>query len=188
MRWKLQVFGFILIGGGLALMAIAVGTHALDVPDQAPETRAIGSESAWEGFATVERRLHAFFSGAAVAAVGVYAARRQQKKQTGPKAGGPRSSLTAPPGLSSRIRSFWITYSVTTLSLLTFNCFFLIGPGLGAAVALGTLASSGWLFSRRAALTAERHLIPVALLASVGSVASGFILILAMLLIGEFFR
>jgi hypothetical protein len=55
-------------------------------------------------------------------------------------------------------------------------------------VTAGAAASAAWLFHKRKALAAQKRLVGIALLASVASVASGFILILAVGLIGELFR
>ncbi len=86
------------------------------------------------------------------------------------------------------MKSFWITYVIGTLALLGFCYSFLVVLPLCAFVTVGAAGSSIWLFCKREALARQRHLIPVALLASFGSVASGFILILAVGLIGELFR
>lgn len=86
------------------------------------------------------------------------------------------------------MKSFWITYVVATLALLGFCYSFLGALPLCAAVTGGAIAVSFYLFRKRSALAVQKHLIPVALLASFGSVASGFILILAVVLLGEVFR
>jgi hypothetical protein len=86
------------------------------------------------------------------------------------------------------MKSFWITYTIVTLALLAFCYSFLGVLTLCAAVTGGAAASSLYLFRKRNTLALQKHLVPVALLASFGSVASGFILILAVVLLGEFFR
>jgi hypothetical protein len=86
------------------------------------------------------------------------------------------------------MKPFWITYVVATLALLGFCYSFLVVLPLCAVVTGGVALSSLWLFFNREALARQRHLIPVALLASFGSVASGFILIFAVGMIGEIFR
>jgi hypothetical protein len=59
---------------------------------------------------------------------------------------------------------------------------------LCAAVTTGAAASAIWLVYKREALLRQRYLIPIALLASVGSVATGFIIIFLVVLTGSIFH
>lgn len=86
------------------------------------------------------------------------------------------------------MKSFWITYIAATLALLAFCYSFLGVLPLCGAVTAGAAASAGWVFRKRKALAAQKHLLGIALLASFASVASGFILIFAVGFIGQFFR
>jgi hypothetical protein len=86
------------------------------------------------------------------------------------------------------MKSFWITYSIATLALLAFCYSFLGVLPLCGAVTVGAVVSTAWLFRKRTALAAQKHLVGIALLASFASVASGFILIFAVGFIGESFR
>ena len=91
-------------------------------------------------------------------------------------------------GPKTRMKSFWFTYSAGTLALLLFCYSFLGVLPLCGAVTAGAAASAAWLFRKRKALAAQKHLVGIALLASFASVASGFILIFAVGLLGQLFR
>jgi hypothetical protein len=76
------------------------------------------------------------------------------------------------------MKLFWITYAVGTVALLSFCFSFLEVLPLCVAMTIAAGLSTLWLARKQAALMKQKHLIPVALMASVASVASGFILIL----------
>jgi hypothetical protein len=86
------------------------------------------------------------------------------------------------------MKSFWITYIAATLALLAFCYSFLCVLPLCGAVTAGAAVGSAWLFRKREALAAQKHLIAIALLASFASVALGFILIFTVGFIGDSFR
>jgi nitric oxide reductase large subunit len=76
------------------------------------------------------------------------------------------------------MKLFWITYAVGTVALLGFCFSFLEVLPLCVAMTVAAGLSTLLLVRKRAALMRQKHLFPVALMASVASVASGFILIL----------
>ena len=83
------------------------------------------------------------------------------------------------------MKAFWITYAIATTALLAF-CYSFVGNfPLRAILTIGVAASCFYLVYKRKTLALQKHLIPLALLASVASVVSGFIIVLAIGLLGE---
>jgi hypothetical protein len=78
------------------------------------------------------------------------------------------------------MKRFWITYIVGTMALLAFCFSFLVALPLCTAMVIASGLSTLWLYRRRTTLSQSRHLVSVALMASVASVVTGFILIFLM--------
>jgi len=76
------------------------------------------------------------------------------------------------------MKRFWITYSVATVALLPISSLFFVGLPLGILWAIASGLSTLWLFRRRTALSQQKHLVLLALLASIiASFLTGFILL-----------
>jgi hypothetical protein len=75
------------------------------------------------------------------------------------------------------MKAFWLTYSFAAAALLVFCCSLLAAPVLCGIFIGGAAASAILLVYRRRSLAGKRYLIPVALVASIASVAVGFIII-----------
>ena len=84
------------------------------------------------------------------------------------------------------MKPFWITYVGATLALLAFCYSFLGELPVCAVVTVGAGLCSAWLFGKRKALAAQEHPILLAFIGSFISVASGFILVFAVGIIGQF--
>jgi hypothetical protein len=86
------------------------------------------------------------------------------------------------------MKAFWLTYALATIALVAYCCSFLVHPFLCAIVITGAAASSSFLVYKRRRLMQQRYLVPVALVASVASVAVGFIVMFLIGAAGEIFR
>ena len=86
------------------------------------------------------------------------------------------------------MRLFWITYMIATLGLLAFCYSFLGVLPLCVAVTAGAGVGAVWLIWKREALRRQRHMIFIAVLASVSGVGLGFIVIFILSLAGSILR
>jgi hypothetical protein len=86
------------------------------------------------------------------------------------------------------VKSFWIIYSLATLLLLAICYSFLGNFRLYVAVTAGAGAATIWLTFQHQALQRQKHIIPIAFLASVGSVGLGFIFIFLLAWAGSMFH
>jgi hypothetical protein len=68
---KLRIAGVVLALLGISLMVVPCSTHVLDVPLRAPEIQ-FDRDEMWEYDAAMKRQAVSFFTGCAMAAVGIY--------------------------------------------------------------------------------------------------------------------
>ena len=88
------------------------------------------------------------------------------------------------------MKSFWFTYVLATVALLGFCCWCLFGfqPVLCGMLLAGTVLSTVLLVRKRRILSRQKHLVPVAVVASFASVAVGFIAIFLLAAAGSIFH
>ncbi len=88
------------------------------------------------------------------------------------------------------MKTFLLIYTLATVSLLVFCswCLFGFQPVLCGTLWAGAVVSTVVLACSRAALSRQRYLVPVAVLASVASVAIGFIAIFLLGAVGSLFH